>query len=255
MSSTVEKTGVVRPFGIKTGKSSDLAARNAALTPRRFKKFSLSETWLPLKKSSPAFDCLFPENHSSDVKKIKYATYPYHYWGLALILAIGASIFVYALCSTSNFRIKKGFWWQYMIIVVLYMFAAISFFLPRVEVFRMNHTYITVCRPKTYQYLLCLTRALEFERKLTDVRSIMVEESGEKMGEIDTRLYTIRFEFSDGVVETLLEHYSKRVAIRRCRSLNFLLAAYTPASPIKPRTPKAAATAKIELEVPPPVVT
>ncbi|RHY22051.1 hypothetical protein DYB32_009634 [Aphanomyces invadans] len=272
MSSTVEKTGVVRPFGIKTGKSSDLAARNAALTPRRFKKFSLSETWLPLKKSSPAFDCLFPENHSSDVKK--YATYPYHYWGLALILAIGASIFVYALCSTSNFRIKKGFWWQYMIIVVLYMFAAISFFLPRVEVFRMNHTYITVCRPKTYQYLLCLTRALEFERKLTDVRSIMVEESvrsttlakgnvagahafavGEKMGEIDTRLYTIRFEFSDGVVETLLEHYSKRVAIRRCRSLNFLLAAYTPASPIKPRTPKAAATAKIELEVPPPVVT
>ncbi|KAF0703560.1 hypothetical protein AaE_015313 [Aphanomyces astaci] len=157
---TVEKTGVVRPFGIKTGLKS-ATARNAALTPRRFKKFSISETWLPLKKSTPAFDCLFPENHSSDVKKIKYATYPYHFWGLALILAIGASIFVYALSSTSNFRIKKGFWWQYVIIVLLFLFAGISFFVPRIEVFRMNHTFVTVCRPKTYQYLLCLYAAYD----------------------------------------------------------------------------------------------
>ncbi|RHY06007.1 hypothetical protein DYB25_012880 [Aphanomyces astaci] len=203
---TVEKTGVVRPFGIKTGLKS-ATARNAALTPRRFKKFSISETWLPL--------------------KIKYATYPYHFWGLALILAIGASIFVYALSSTSNFRIKKGFWWQYVIIVLLFLFAGISFFVPRIEVFRMNHTFVTVCRPKT-------TRALELERKLTEVVSIGVEESGEKMGEVDTRLYSIRFDFTDGTVETLLEQCSKRVAIRRCRSLNFLLAAYTPGSPLKP---------------------
>ncbi|RHY04687.1 hypothetical protein DYB26_004567 [Aphanomyces astaci] len=158
---------------------------------------------------------------------IKYATYPYHFWGLALILAIGASIFVYALSSTSNFRIKKGFWWQYVIIVLLFLFAGISFFVPRIEVFRMNHTFVTVCRPKT-------TRALELERKLTEVVSIGVEESGEKMGEVDTRLYSIRFDFTDGTVETLLEQCSKRVAIRRCRSLNFLLAAYTPGSPLKP---------------------
>ncbi|KAF0697864.1 Aste57867_11486 [Aphanomyces stellatus] len=230
---------VVRPVGIKTSGLSE-KKKAAAWTPRRFKQFSIEETWLPLKKSTlPEFDCLFPENHSADVKRIKYATYPYHFWGLAAIFATGASIFVFALSSTSNFRFEKGFWWQYLIIVVLYLVSAYCFLWSRVEVFRLNKDRITMCSPATYQYLMGLTRHIELERKLTDVAAIMVEESGERIGDVDTRMYSIRFEFTDGNFTTMLEQYSKKVAIRRCRSLNYLLAAYTaPPSPVKGASPK-----------------
>ncbi|CAK4768776.1 hypothetical protein LEN26_001713 [Aphanomyces euteiches] len=227
----VEKSGLVRPCGIKTSRDRTLSA--TPVTPRRFKKFTINHTWLPLKSSNTHFDCLFPENHSSDVKKIKFATYPYHWWGLALMLAAGASVFVFALTSTSNFKIPKGFWWQYLIIVVMYLSAFIMFFWSHVEVFRLDMHHISVATPKTYQYIFCMRRKFDIQRKLIEVASILVEESGERVGEVDTRLYAIRFEFKDGTHTTLLECYLKRVALRRCKSLNFLLAAYTPASPVK----------------------
>ncbi|KAF0724925.1 hypothetical protein Ae201684_016485 [Aphanomyces euteiches] len=95
---------------------------------------------------------MFPDNRSSDTKKIKFISYPYHLWGLSALLLTGASFFVYALTSATVYRIEKGYWWQYGFAVVMYALGIICIFVGEVEVFRMDRGKGTVSISKRRCY-------------------------------------------------------------------------------------------------------
>ncbi|OQR89392.1 transmembrane protein [Thraustotheca clavata] len=233
-----KRKSIVTPTGIKCQEDEhEPEVIRSTLTPQsptaRFlrKSYSITQTWLHMNKSSRSdadFDCLFPENNSSNLKKIKFVTYPYHLWGLGTILLGGASFFCYALSSTSIYRFPKGFWWQYVFAVLLYILGALCFIFSTVEVFCMdrNKGVISICNLSCMNYIFGRGKDTVVVRELAEIENVSVDCMGEKVGDVDTRMYKIRIEYKDGTFATMLEDRSKSLAVRRCRSLKYFLAFY-----------------------------
>ncbi|KDO23743.1 hypothetical protein SPRG_20923 [Saprolegnia parasitica CBS 223.65] len=206
------------------------------------KTYSITQTWLHMNKSTRRndnFDCLFPENHSQDFKKIKFVTYPYHLWGLGLLLLGGAGFFTYALSSTSIYRFPKGFWWQYLFDVLLFFLGALCFLCSEVEVFCMdrNKGTISISQRGCISHVLGRGKDTFVVRQLAEIADVSVDCLGEKTGDVDTRSYKIRIEYHDGTYATMLEGQSKALAVRRCRSLKYFLAFYANSPTKKQRSP------------------
>ncbi|OQR87289.1 transmembrane protein [Achlya hypogyna] len=239
-----KRNSMVTPAGIKCqddelGPEPTRASNPPQSPAGRFikKTYSITQTWLHMNKStrrSEDFDCLFPENNSNDLKKIKFVTYPYHLWGLGLLLVGGASFFCYALSSTSIYRFPKGFWWQYLFAVLLYFLGALCFVCSEIEVFCMdrNKGTIAISQRGCMHHVFGRGADTCVVRQLADIADVSVDCLGEKVGDVDTRMYKIRVEYTDGTHASILEDRSKSLAVRRCRSLKYFLAFYA-SSPTK----------------------